>query len=83
MMLTPMMMHPWMKITLLMWMTSIMIMMIALIIIIKIAKAHSTWDFEGGTCGGHEPIIDRSYGAPIFWAGRAHRGGLLGAIGWI
>ena len=44
----------------------IMIMMIILVMIIKIAKAHSIWVFEVGTCRGHKPIIDQSCGAVNF-----------------
>ena len=63
---TPMMMYPRMKFLLLMLMMSMLIimsLMIILMMIIKIAKAHSIWVFEVGTCRGHKPIIDQSCGA--------------------
>ena len=64
-----MMMHPWMKSMLLKVMLSMlksMIMMMILMMIIKIAKAHSIWVFEVGTCRGHKPIVDQSCGAVFF-----------------
>ena len=67
--LTPMMMHPWMKLMLLMLMMSLLIIMIMMIQMMntKIAKAHSIWVFEVGTCRGHKPIIDQSFGAVCFF----------------
>ena len=64
-----------------------MIMIIILMMIIKIAKAHSIWVFEVGTCRGHKPIIDQSCGAVIFFPDSAHRdlsaSNLPGLIQWI
>ena len=55
-------------------------------IIIKIAKAHSIWVFEVGTCRGHKPIIDQSCGA-VFFPDSSHRdlsaSNLPGLIQWI
>ena len=61
--------HPWINFMLLMVMMRmliIMVMIILLMMIIKIAKAHSIWVFEVGTCRGHKPIIDQSCGAVFF-----------------
>ncbi len=64
----------------------IMIMMIILMMIGKIAKAHSIWVFEVGTCRGHKPIIDQSCGA-VFFPDSSHRdlsaSNLPGLIQWI
>ena len=55
-------------------------------LIIKIAKAHSIWVFEVGTCRGHKPIIDQSCGA-VFFPDSSHRdlsaSNLPGLIQWI
>ena len=53
-----------------------MIMMMILIRILqyglyKILKASFKWVPNLGTSSGHEPIIDRSYGAPIFFGGQS------------
>ena len=54
--------------------------------IIKIAKADSRWVFEVGTCRGHKPIIDQSYGA-VFFTDSSHRdlsaSNFPGLIQWI
>ena len=63
-----------------------MIVMIILMMITKIAKAHSIWVFEVGTCRGHKPIIDQSCGA-VFFPDSSHRdlsaSNLPGLIQWI
>ena len=35
----------------------------------KVPKASFRWVPNLGTSSGHKPIIDRSYGAPIFFGG--------------
>ena len=45
---------------------------VTIMIIIKVAKAHSKRVSEVGTCGDHKPIIDQSCGA-VFVPDSSHR----------
>ena len=50
-----------------------MMMMMMMIPKMKNPKVYFIWVPEVGTSRGHEPIIDQSCGAVIFFPDRAHR----------